>query len=125
MHTGGNGGLFGDVEDVLQLEIELEELAVGSGEQFLVFLIIVKPKKGISEVEKVCRFLDRTLEVHRVTDAVVPCIVVGDGILHGRNELVAQGHIKCRVATGYGVETLSRVLHLVVGDDERRELMTP
>ena len=113
------------MEDVLQLEIELEELAVGSGEQFLVFLIIVKPKKGISEVEKVCRFLDRTLEVHRVTDAVVPCIVVGDGILHGRNELVAQGHIKCRVATGYGVETLSRVLHLVVGDDERRELMTP
>ena len=88
--------------------------------------VISGPFNGfIGEIEEVGRLLDRTYEVHRVTDAVVPCIVVGDGILHGRNELVAQGHIKCRVAMGYGVETLSRVLHLVVGDDERRELMTP
>ncbi len=57
--------------------------------------------------------------MHGVGNARVPAVIVDDGILHGRYELVAQRYIECGVATHDGVEARGGFLHFVVGNGER------
>ena len=113
------------MEDVFELEVKLEELGIRSGKQLFILLVIVEPQQRIGEVEEVGRLLHRSLKVHCVTNAIIPRVVISDGILLCRDEDILQRHVEGLIEIEDGIKPFRGVLHLVVGDREGREPMAP
>ena len=113
------------MEDVFELEVKLEELGIRSGEKEFIFLVVIEPQKRVDQVEEIARLLDRSLKVHGMANTIVPCVVVGDGVLLSWNEDILQRHVKGLIEETDRVKSLCGVLHLVVGDSNRSEPMAP